>query len=570
MFSSRAFLRCAPRPSREARALALLRIHAVRVRRIAVVLWLVGASVAVTVPAAGAGQATVVISVGQLIINPASGPVSTVPTWSTLTACPSGFQTSAVLHDLINGLPGPAISPVVTNVTSPFSGTLLPGVTMGSVLAAENVTPAASVEWIVGCFAGPNGTGNGNFVQATFVTLSVDGSSYTTACTFGNICLFPPSGATSLTPTWVLRGFCPAAYLFSAALYTLNADGSLGSLISPVVGNVGGPFGGTLLGDVAQDMSGTGVTDGETDKWVVVCFGPHGPIGGGDQDGSVYVTLSADGSSFTSSDTPPPLTATTTTMTASPQPALVQTDLTMTATVTAADGTNPAGSVLFELGGSGTPAEIGGPVAVNANGVASTTSFDFIFSAGSYPLEAVFTPANIFSYATSTGTFTEEVALAAGTVPVTVAVPASGAFTVTVTPGTVNLGEQVGNPLVATGLLQPVTVADTRNTYPGWSVSGQESVFTGSGTAAGSVIPGDQLGWVPTGTVADGATLGPTVAAGTSPGLGDTPQVLAEATPGNGVGTSTLGANLTLDIPGPALAGPYSGSLTITFVESGP
>jgi Bacterial Ig-like domain (group 3) len=173
-------------------------------------------------------------------------------------------------------------------------------------------------------------------------------------------------------------------------------------------------------------------------------------------------------------------------MTASPQPTLPETRINMTATVTAADGTHPAGSVLFEIGSM----FLGGPVAVNADGVASTLSANIFFAAGSYPLEAVFTPANIFSYASSTGTFDETVAEIAGTVPVAVTVPPGGTFTVTVTPGTVNLGAQgSSSPLVATGMLQPVTVADTRNYLPGGSVSGQESAFTGSGTAAGSTIP---------------------------------------------------------------------------------
>jgi hypothetical protein len=547
-----------------------LRLHTVRVRHVAVIVWLVSTAIAATVLAAAPALAVTGFEL-DLTISPASGPVSSVPTWSTSTACLSGYQGSAVLYELnTDGSVALAISPVVADVTSPFTGMLLAGDTVGSVLAASNVTPGGTVQWVVECSSGPGGTGSSVYVQSVDVTLSPDGSSYTTACTGVNACLIPPSGATSLTPGWATTTYCPAAYLFSAALYTLNSDGSLGTRISPVVTtNVGAPFSGTLLGDVAQDISGTGVTDGETDVFEVVCFGPLGAAGEGDDIGSIYVTLSADGSSYTSSGTPPPLTATTTTMTASPQPAVPDTQLTMTATVTAADGTYPAGSVLFELGGPGSPVFIGGPVAVNADGVATTTSTYFSYVAGSYLLEAVFTPANIFSYASSTGTFTETVN--GGTVPVTVTIPPSGAFTVTVTPGTVTLAEQgTSYPLVAAGMLQPVTVADTRNTYPGWSASGQASVFTGGGTAAGSTIPGDQLGWVPTGILAGGAALGPTVAPGTSPGLGDTAQVLAAATPGNGTGTSTLGANLTLDLPSTALAGPYTATLTLTFAESGP
>jgi hypothetical protein len=187
----------------------------------------------------------------------------------------------------------------------------------------------------------------------------------------------------------------------------------------------------------------------------------------------------------------------------------------------------------------------------------------------------VLTPANIFTYASSIGTGTETVfdpsTPIAARVPVTVANPQTGAFTVTVTAGTVTLtvsGSTI--PLTATGILNTVTVSDTRNYVPGWSVSGQESPFTASGAAAGSTIPGDQLGWQPTGTLGDGVALGPAVNPGRNPGLGEAARVLASATTGSGFGTSALSASLTLDIPDTALPGPYTGSLTVTYVESGP
>jgi hypothetical protein len=556
VFSSRAFLRREPRPGRWARVLT------VRVRRVAVILCLLGAAVAATVPTAAPARASVVIGAGELTINPANGPVSTSPTWSMLTACPAGFQTSAVLDSVkTGGTVFSPISPAVAGASSPFSGTLTPGATVGSVLAAENVTAAETVEWVVLCFSGPNGTGDDEAVQAINLTLSADGSSYTTACTFGTACLIQTSGASSLTPAWVTRDACPPAYFGSAALYTLNGDGSLGSRISPVVAGVETPFGGTLLADVAQDLSGAGVTDGESDEWVVVCFTGPGGTGQGDDNGPIYVTLSADGSSYTASSTPPPLTATTTTMTASP--AVLNAPFTMTATVTAADGTHPPGSVEFFAGGSEI---IGFPVAVNADGVASTIA-NVIFPVGSFQLEAVFTAADIFSYASSTGTFTEMVPFVGGTQPVTLTVPPSGAVILTVTPGPVTLNVSGS---IATGALNRITVSDTRNTFPGWSVSGQASIFTGSGTAASATISGNQLGWMPTDTsLGTGVTLGGTVAPG-SPGLGTTPAILASAAAGNGLGTSVLGGNLTLDIPALAEAGPYVSTLTVTLVTTGP
>jgi hypothetical protein len=159
----------------------------------------------------------------------------------------------------------------------------------------------------------------------------------------------------------------------------------------------------------------------------------------------------------------------------------------------------------------------------------------------------------------------------AGSMAVTVAVPQTGMLTVTVSTGAIDLALQGATaPLVATGSLNTVTVTDTRNTVPGWSVSGQDTAFTGSGTAASSSIPGDELGWAPSGTVPAGATLGPSVAPGASPGLADAAQVLASAAPGAGMGTASVSATLTLDIPATAHAGPYTGTLTITYLISGP
>ena len=151
--------------------------------------------------------------------------------------------------------------------------------------------------------------------------------------------------------------------------------------------------------------------------------------------------------------------------------------------------------------------------------------------------------------------------------PVTFTVSTSGSFTFTVAAGAVNLTVSGSN---ATGALPPITVSDTRNSFPGWSVSGQVSDFTGSGTAAGSTISGNQLGWVPTATsLGTGVTLGGTVTPGPL-GLGSTAAVLGSAHAGSGFGTSVLSANLTLAIPAAATAGDYTGSLTVTAVTALP
>ena len=258
---------------------------------------------------------------------------------------------------------------------------------------------------------------------------------------------------------------------------------------------------------------------------------------------------------------------TTTVLAASPSPATVAQAVALTATVTAADGSSPAGSVRFQSGGT----VVGSPVTVSGGTASTTTTFA---AAGTESLSAVFIPACAPAYKSSAGRLTLTVQAAgtnpgasSGMIPLAVTVPSAGSFTLTVAAGTVTL---VVSGSAAAGPLNLITVTDTRNAHPGWSVSGQARDFSGSGSAAGVTISGNQLGWAPTGTsLATGAALGPTLAPG-RPGLGDTAAVLASAAAGGGAGTSMLGADLTLAIPPTAAPGPYGSTMTITATTSMP
>jgi ABC-type phosphate transport system substrate-binding protein len=247
-------------------------------------------------------------------------------------------------------------------------------------------------------------------------------------------------------------------------------------------------------------------------------------------------------------------------LTASPNPPAAGQVVTLTATV----GTGgPAGWVQFEIGGTA----IGPPVLVDSNGVATTTTTFAV--PGTDTVSAVFTPAGASTFSTPVATLSLTVLpTPVGTLPMAVTVPVTGTFTLTVdTADTVTL---VVSESSATAATTPIVVSDTRNTYPGWSVSGQVSDFTN--TAAGSLIPGNQLGWVPTGSsLGAGVTLGAVVAPG-APGLGTTAATLASAHAGSGgvFGTSTLGANLTLAIPPLAAAGSYTSSLNVSAVTALP
>jgi hypothetical protein len=382
----------------------------------------------------------------------------------------------------------------------------------------------------------------------------------------GDLQVVPATGSTSSTPTWATTVGCPTGYQGSALVEEVYSDGATFSSVSAVVNSnveaLTGAFTGSFNVTFSEMQSIGSIPNGGTQEIFVQCASGIGGTGNVQNDMDVWVTYSSDGTTYSTSNTPPQ-TGTTTTLAASPTSATTCQTVTLTATVTDADSSTPAGSVQFEAGGT----DIGGTVAVTDGVATTTTTFP---TAGTIALTAVYTPTSS-SYATSTGTASETVTTGTGcntgAEPISVTIPATGTFTLTVPTGTVNL---TVSGSTATGALNTISVSDTRNTYPGWSVSGQEANFTGSGTAAGGSISGNQLGWAPTDTsLATGAVLGPSVTPA-SPGLGTTAAVLASAVPGGGVGTSGLGANLTLDIPATAIAGPYAGSMTITAVTTGP
>jgi hypothetical protein len=382
----------------------------------------------------------------------------------------------------------------------------------------------------------------------------------------GAVMLNPATGQTSGTPTWSTTTGCAAGFQGSAVFRGVESDGTTTDSISQAVNGTANAFSGTLQGSIAQIQTLGLIPNGGTEELVVICFSGPSLTGTSDPEMDIAIHYSADGTTYTT-DTNfggggGGALSTTTTLTAAPNPATVGQTVTLTATETASDSSHPGGSVQFEAGGT----NIGSAVPVDSTGKATTTTS--FAAAGSQSLSAVFTPTNTTSFNGSTGTFTENVQQSgggggnSGSEPLAVTIGASGSFSLTVATGTVNLTVSGSN---ATGALNPITVADTRNNAPGWSVTGQAADFTGPGT-----ISGNQLGWMPTDTsLATGATLGGTVAPGT-PGLGSTAAVLAQAHAGSGAGSSALGANLTLGIPTTTPGGTYASSLTVTAVTSLP
>jgi len=388
-----------------------------------------------------------------------------------------------------------------------------------------------------------------------------------------------PTGALNTTPTWSTTTACPSGNQASAEISEFDLSGTLVSRISPAVNSgLTAPFSGTLDGNVGAllNVAGINATSPGTLEWAVGCYTGVGGTGTAVFVQSIFVTATASGN-YTTSASGPTLTATTTTLAVSPSTGVdTSTSVTLTATVTAADGTSPAGTVTFF---NGSTAINSTPAAVTWSGATGTATTSTTFSSpGSFGLTATFTPTpTTYSGSTSAVTTLSVVQAgatnAAGNNPVTinVTVAATGTLSVSVAPGTVNLAV---SGATASGTLPTVTITDTRNNFPGWSVSGQESNFTSTGPPAAS-FSGNQLGWTPTAVNAplpNGAILGSTVNP-VSPGLGTTPAVLALAHAGTGADPSgatndQVAASLMLDIPSGAVAGAYTGQLTITYLSA--
>ena len=379
----------------------------------------------------------------------------------------------------------------------------------------------------------------------------------------GNLILSPASGASSLKPNYSTTDACPVGIQASMGLDVVpNTDfGGPTGIISVAVppAQLAAPFGGQLGFDMATILSVAGPA-GQTYELVVEC--KNSPFQNpGLFVQSTFVTYSADGNSWTSSGTPPgpgPAT-TTTTMTASPNPAIFGSTVTLNASVTPAAA---AGSVEFFDG-------------VDSLGTATIASGHAIktistLQVGDHPIHASFEANSSFA-ASSSSPLTVTINPAgsnSGGETIDVNVPLSeGVFTLTVSPDAVHLtqAENKGTFFESTGSLSPVTVSDGRQqSKPGWSVSGQVSDFT----AGANSFSGSNLGWTPqvtTQNTAADVVAGPSVVAGTNPGLKQG-SGLASALASKGLGTTVLGAGLDLQIPVDTAVGTYTALLTVTAV----
>jgi hypothetical protein len=146
-----------------------------------VLVALTGMTTGAGLATAGFAQASNGSQPGNLILTPASGATSKMPTWSTTDGCPAGHQGSAEVSEFKpDGTFASRISIVVNgDVTSAFKGTLDGNI--GAIFRVTGIKTGETATFAVGCYSLEGGTGSVKWVQTTSVTLSSDGNSYTTS-----------------------------------------------------------------------------------------------------------------------------------------------------------------------------------------------------------------------------------------------------------------------------------------------------------------------------------------------------------------------------------------------------
>ena len=121
----------------------------------------------------------------------------------------------------------------------------------------------------------------------------------------GEVQLSPANGATKSTPTWSTSVACPSGYQGSAVFSELHADGTTYTTIAPIVNNVNVPFSGTLLASIARIQSVGGIPDGGTEELFVQCASEQGGTGATLNFMYLFITYSADGSTYSTSTAAP-------------------------------------------------------------------------------------------------------------------------------------------------------------------------------------------------------------------------------------------------------------------------
>lgn len=121
----------------------------------------------------------------------------------------------------------------------------------------------------------------------------------------GAVNLNPASGATSTKPTWSTTVGCNAGFQGSAVLREVHSDGITTNSVSPAVNGTAAAFSGTLQATMAQIQGAGGIANSGTQELVVVCFSGASLTGSSDNEMDIFVTYSADGTTYSTGTTQP-------------------------------------------------------------------------------------------------------------------------------------------------------------------------------------------------------------------------------------------------------------------------
>ncbi len=518
-----------------------------------------GASAAVAtgglVLCAGAASAATVL--GTISVSPATGTTSTNFTVNTSAGCPANdtriaaiiFPKSSPSSTMqLIGRTGNGVS------TSPMSVGISDN--LFNLAQANGVTlNAGEYDMTLYCLAGSTtqiANADGEFDGKIFVTGTPSQ---------GTQQPFQSTDTAAATSTTTLAA-SPSGSATTGQQVTLTATVS-----SPSPGTNTGTVqfkdGGTNLGSPATVTAGQATFSSTT-----LAAGAHSftAVYSGDTE-----TLGSNSNTVTYSVTVPQ-TPTTTSLSA---PASIGQFSPATFNVTTSPNTTSGPVTLTENG-----ATIGNGTVTNGVGTVTAT----FSTQGSHTVVANFTPSDTTFGASSSQPVTVTVGASTGvstseTIETTVA---AGSLTIsvannpTVVLPTPTLDANAGL-LTTTGPINPVTVTDTRAGAPGFTVSGIVTDFA-DGAATPDIINGYNLGWSP--FIVDNPagmhiTAGPTVnpAPGVAPGATPTDTTLGlkslrtlATDPAGGLGTTHLGATLTLDAPTSTVAGTYDATLTLTAI----
>jgi hypothetical protein len=132
--------------------------------------------------AAAANGSTTASTTGPTVkLDPSSGSTSSMPTWSTSTACPAGLQGSAIFRAVSNSGQRYDISQALNGANKSFGGTLQANI--ATIRSFGGIHDGATQELVILCFSGQALTGKSGIEEHEFITYSANGKSYTTSAT---------------------------------------------------------------------------------------------------------------------------------------------------------------------------------------------------------------------------------------------------------------------------------------------------------------------------------------------------------------------------------------------------